>query len=199
MQDTLAVHVCGRLFKSSVLKTDASSIINPVTTSAEELSESLTTANRHKNAVVASNSSSAFKKAEVVCNLPKQQSSLATISLVAPSEYQDLEVDFASAPSDPEELALWVANQILLCTSDITKSVVVESERRRRSLSHAPGARMRERNDKDLGHVRLADIQKTREQGRLRKARWRQRAEEASKSKSCGFGETIMDLIEQNR
>ena len=91
-------------------------------------------------------------------------------------------VDFASAPSDPVELALWVAEQIQLFASKGTNSVMEEDEKRRRSLSHAPGAKIREKNDKNLDPEKLSQLQKTREISRTRKANWRKNKDATSKS-----------------
>ena len=116
----------------------------------------------------------------------------------APSGNYSVTVDFASAPSDPVELAFWVAEQIQLFASEDTISVLEEDEKRRRSLSHAPGAKIREKNDKNLDPEKLSQLQKTREISRTRKANWRKNKDATSKS-NIDIDEKDIVLIKFNR
>lgn len=96
------------------------------------------------------------------------------------SDDREVSVDFAKAPSDPEKLALWVAEHIKLFFSEKDSSEPAEAEKRRRSRSHAPGAKLREKNDKGRTFEELANLEMIRELGRKRKANWRKGQTETS-------------------
>lgn len=123
---------------------------------------------------------SANGRAVDTSDLCTRQPSLGASITSALSDDRQLSVNFASAPSDPEELAHWVAECIKLCVSEEAGSEPAEAGKRRRSQSHAPGAKLREKNDKDRTLEELATLEKIREIGRMRKANWRKGQTEAS-------------------
>lgn len=112
---------------------------------------------------------------------PTRESSMAISTVSGLSEDAQVSVDFATAPSDPVELAIWVAEQIENFAARRAGEELTESEKKLRSLSHAPGVRARDQNDKGLDLATLAAKDKAREVGRLRKAKWRKKNAEASK------------------
>ena len=136
-----------------------------------------------EDAVATQSRPSTKRKAVDTTELSTSQSSLGASIASAPDDH-DAVVDLATAPSDPIGLAVWVAEQIKLFASNDTVSVATQDEKRRRSLSHAPGIKMREKNDRHLNHDKLAKLEKARELGRARKAHWRKKADEASKLES---------------
>lgn len=86
-------------------------------------------------------------------------------------------VDFSSAPSDPIELALWVARQI--SSFQQTGSNEMESTERSRNLEHPPALYTRRSYDDD-DPVKAAERERQREENRERKKRWRESNSERS-------------------
>lgn len=82
--------------------------------------------------------------------------------------------DLSTAPSDPKELAWWVAQQVTHFYRDSSESPVTDIEdRSRRVLSHPPGVRARH-SDAELEPEQFAKKQKQREEARERKKQWRE-------------------------
>lgn len=82
--------------------------------------------------------------------------------------------DLSAAPSDPKELAWWVAQQVTHFYRDSSESPVTDIEdRSRRVLSHPPGVRARH-SDAELEPKQFAKKQKQREEARERKKQWRE-------------------------
>ncbi|MCJ1258984.1 hypothetical protein MMC24_006818 [Lignoscripta atroalba] len=82
------------------------------------------------------------------------------------------DIDFASAPSDPIELAFWVAQQISHFKDDDTVPSDHENLKQQRLLSYLPSMNRRHSpTETDL--VRTAGREKLREDNRERKQRWR--------------------------
>lgn len=127
-----------------------------------------------------------------------RQSSLGASITSVLLDDRHVPVDFASAPSDPEELAIWVAEHIKLCVSEEAGSEPAEAGKRRRSQSHAPGAKLREKNDKDRTLEELATLEKVRGLGRMRKANWRKGQIETSEC-ILAVPESYQELIKRHR
>ncbi|KZF26178.1 hypothetical protein L228DRAFT_242604 [Xylona heveae TC161] len=91
------------------------------------------------------------------------------------------EIDFSSAPSDPTELALWVAKQISNIGNEDRDSMGFDDDAtRRKMLSHPPAAYNR-RFDDDDDPIRAAERERVREENRERKQRWRKSNYERNK------------------
>ncbi|KAI9817378.1 MAG: hypothetical protein M1832_004685 [Thelocarpon impressellum] len=90
------------------------------------------------------------------------------------------DVDFSSAPSDPTELALWVAQQISSFGEGARGSAESDSSERRRLLLHPPALYTR-RYDEDDDPEKVADRERVREENRERKKRWRESNAERNK------------------
>ncbi|MCJ1375381.1 hypothetical protein MMC20_006616 [Loxospora ochrophaea] len=93
----------------------------------------------------------------------------------SPTQVERSEIDFSTAPSDPVELAIWVAQQIC----HFGDEAIDMDEDRRRLFSHPPGVRTR-RPDSGLDAMTVAELQKVRDENRERKKRWRQSNSERS-------------------
>ena len=92
------------------------------------------------------------------------------------------DVDFSSAPSDPTELALWVAKQISNFGEGGRDSVDSEgSAPRSRHMGHPP-AMYNRRFDDDDDPTKVAERERVREENRERKKRWRESNAERSTS-----------------
>lgn len=90
------------------------------------------------------------------------------------------EIDFSSAPSDPTELALWVAKQISNFRDEGRDSMDMdEDEERRKLMMHPPGMYNR-RFDEDNDPVKVAERERVREENRARKKKWRESNTERS-------------------
>ncbi|KAI9764406.1 MAG: hypothetical protein M1835_007571 [Candelina submexicana] len=89
------------------------------------------------------------------------------------------EIDFSSAPSDPTELAIWVARQVSLF-GEGRYSVGSEDEDGRPRMHMHPPAAFNRRNDEDDDPIRVAERERIREENRERKKRWRQSNTERS-------------------
>lgn len=93
-----------------------------------------------------------------------------------PAEDMNANIDFSSAPSDPLQLSVWVAHQIRQYAvvdgsgSDISSG---HDDSRRRSHSHPPGRRVREKSDHGVDAATIADRDKMRDGNRRRKQSWR--------------------------
>ena len=87
------------------------------------------------------------------------------------------DVDFSSAPSDPVELALWVARQISNFQQNEGGSTV--NTQRSRPLTHPPALYTRRLYDDD-DPVKAAERERQREENRERKKRWRESNSERS-------------------
>lgn len=99
-------------------------------------------------------------------------------------------IDFSSAPSDPVELAIWVAKQIRQFEVPIVPGPEVESEPkdfRRSSLSHAPGVQIRHKSDEGADATVIAERDKQRDENRKRKQNWRGNHLERSMFGFCCF------------
>jgi len=82
--------------------------------------------------------------------------------------------DLLTAPSDPKELAWWVAQQVTHFYRDSSESPVTDlDDQSRRVLSHPPGVRARHL-DAELEPEHFAKKQKQREEARERKKQWRE-------------------------
>ena len=83
------------------------------------------------------------------------------------------EIDLSSAPADPIELAIWVAQQISHFQDEGRDSMELDDgQNRSRLLSHPPGIYSR-RLDEDNDPTKVAEREKLREENRERKKRWR--------------------------
>ncbi|MCJ1413587.1 hypothetical protein MMC19_007708 [Ptychographa xylographoides] len=90
-------------------------------------------------------------------------------------------IDFTAAPSDPIELAWWVAQQISHFRPDDSDRGEPEAEgRQRKLLAHAPGMHTRQ-SDAYLEPQQIAEREKLREENRERKKRWRESNAERNK------------------
>ena len=168
--------------RSSGSQTDASLTTAPSTIDAGTSPAALSLPSLDGDTTATSGHSVDICKAVATLGQTMREPSFSASDSSALFANHSVTVDFASAPSDPVELALWVAEQIELFASEDTISVMEEDEKRRRSLSHAPGAKIREKNDKNLDPEKLAQLQKTREISRTRKANWRKNKDATSKS-----------------
>ncbi|KAI9815977.1 MAG: hypothetical protein M1827_001969 [Pycnora praestabilis] len=92
------------------------------------------------------------------------------------------DIDLSSAPSDPTELALWVAKQINHFRDEAARDSMdsEEDEDRRRLLMHPPAMYNRQ-FDVDDDPVKVAERERVREENRERKKRWRQSNAERNK------------------
>jgi hypothetical protein len=92
------------------------------------------------------------------------------------------DVDFSSAPSDPTELALWVAKQISNFGDGARDSVESDtSPPTSRQTGHPPAIYNR-RFDDDDDPTKVAERERVREENRERKKRWRESNAERSMS-----------------
>ena len=94
------------------------------------------------------------------------------------------DVDFSSAPSDPTELALWVAKQISSFGESGRASVDIDALGNRHGLPHAPASFDR-RFDEDDDPSKEAERERVREENRERKKRWRESNAERSACTAC--------------
>ena len=166
---------------SPIAQVGASHVTLPGTVDAGTSTASLSTPAKHGAVAPTYGLSSSNGEALVASEQSTRQLSLSVATTSALPEDRQVSVDFTSAPCDPKELAIWVAEQIRLFASDDASSVMTEVEKRRRSLSHAPGAKAREKADKDLEPEKVAELEKSREIARIRKASWRNSKSEKSK------------------
>ncbi|KAI9879488.1 MAG: hypothetical protein M1830_008364 [Pleopsidium flavum] len=91
------------------------------------------------------------------------------------------EIDFSSAPSDPTELAIWVAKQISNFRDEGRDSMDMdEDEERRKLMMHPPGMYNR-RFDEDNDPIKVAERERVREENRARKKKWRESNTERNK------------------
>lgn len=171
---------------------------SPSTTSTGPLSLVLQSPSLHGAAVTLPGLLSVNGRAVDTSDKRIRQPSLG-VSITSTS-LDDLQVpvDFASAPSDPEELAIWVAEHIKLCVSEEAGFELAEAGKRRRSQSHAPGAKLREQNDKDRTLEEMVALEKIRELGRMRKANWRKGRMETSEC-LLAVPESYQELIKRHR
>lgn len=153
---------------------------SPSISDTSALSVGLPSPSLHTAAVTLHSLLSANGLAKITSDPRTRYSSLGASITSALSDDHQVLIDFTSAPSDPEELAIWVAEHIKLCVPEEVGSEPAEAEKRRRSQSHAPGAKLREKNDKDRTLDEMATLEKIRELGRMRKANWRKGQTEAS-------------------
>ncbi|KAI9831134.1 MAG: hypothetical protein M1819_005222 [Sarea resinae] len=91
------------------------------------------------------------------------------------------EIDFSSAPSDPTELALWVAKQISNIRNEDRDSYDSEDLVARRRLMAQGPAIYNHRLDEDDDPAKAAERERIREENRERKKRWRQSNAERNK------------------
>ncbi len=90
------------------------------------------------------------------------------------------DIDFSSAPSDPTELAIWVAKQISNFRDEGRDSMDMdEDEERRKLMMHPPGMYNR-RFDEDNDPIKVAERERVREENRARKKKWRESNTERS-------------------
>ncbi|KAI9797674.1 MAG: hypothetical protein M1833_005335 [Piccolia ochrophora] len=90
-------------------------------------------------------------------------------------------IDFSSAPSDPTDLALWVARQISNFQGGRRSSLSTDaSGERLRHFLHPPAIFTR-RFDDDDDPIRVAERERVREENRERKKRWRESNAERNK------------------
>ena len=83
------------------------------------------------------------------------------------------QIDLTTAPADPTELAIWVAQQISHFQDEARDPTEVDDDHHRsRLLSHPPGIYGR-RLDQDSNPTKVAEREKLREDNRERKKRWR--------------------------
>ncbi|KAI9835990.1 MAG: hypothetical protein M1838_005170, partial [Thelocarpon superellum] len=99
----------------------------------------------------------------------------------APEPKPAPDVDFSSAPSDPTELALWVAQQISSFGEGGRGSAETDaSQGQQPAPSHPPGIYGR-RLDDDDDPTKAAERERIREENRERKKRWRESNTERNK------------------
>ncbi|MCJ1387890.1 hypothetical protein MMC18_000733 [Xylographa bjoerkii] len=90
-------------------------------------------------------------------------------------------IDFSSAPSDPIELAWWVAQQITHFHGGQSESLEAEAEEGLPGvISHPPGVYTRH-SDADLEPLQVAERERLRGENRERKKRWRETNAERNK------------------
>lgn len=94
-----------------------------------------------------------------------------------PDQSSNFEVDFSSAPSDPVDLALWVAKQISKFGNHPEDSAGIAY--RQNSITHPPALQHR-RFDEDDDPEIVAERERVREEARERKKRWRESNSERS-------------------
>ena len=103
---------------------------------------------------------------------------------LAQSQLINEETDFSHAPSDPFELANWVAQVICRIHNGVQASVNTgngHDGKKSRSSSLAPGSHMPQNGYKgEL--VAMSELEMKRNEGRLRKQRWRSEHREQSMS-----------------
>lgn len=92
------------------------------------------------------------------------------------------DVDFSSAPSDPTELALWVAKQISNFGDGSRDSADSDDRSERQRLLNHPPAMYNRRFDEDDDPSKVAERERVREENRERKKRWRESNAERSGS-----------------
>lgn len=121
-------------------------------------------------------------------------STITSLLTIGTSNHEQLSsitpnIDFSSAPSDPIELAWWVAQQIAHFHEERASSPDAETEEhQRRLLSHPPGVHTRH-SDAHLDPLQIADKEKLRGENRERKKRWRETNTERSKHYYITFHE----------
>ena len=116
-----------------------------------------------------------------------RRSSFSASSIPAISNNGNISVDFTEAPSEPVELAIWVAQQIQRFCTDEAASLLTTTEAdeaRRRSLSHMPGVKAREKADRGLDDEQVEQRNRSRDAASSRKRSWRETQKELSKSNS---------------
>lgn len=90
-----------------------------------------------------------------------------------PADCGNPNIDFSTAPSDPIELAWWVAQQITHFQTEVSEPPEVRSDvGQKNSLSHPPGVRSR-KSLADLEPQQVIEREKLRLENRERKKRWR--------------------------
>ena len=89
-------------------------------------------------------------------------------------------IDFTTAPSDPIELAWWVAQQISHFQTDVPDSSRPLFEDRQNTTSDHPPEGGTRYSDEDVQLSELAEKEKLREDNRERKKRWRESNTEKS-------------------
>jgi len=83
-------------------------------------------------------------------------------------------IDLSTAPSDPKELAWWVAQQVTHFYRGSSESPATDlDDQSRRILSHPPGVHARH-SDAQLEPEQIAKKKKLREEARERKKQWRE-------------------------
>ena len=103
---------------------------------------------------------------------------------LAQSQLIDKDTDFSHAPTDPFELANWVAQVIRRIHNGVHASVNIgneHDEKKRRSSSHALNSLMAH-NGHEGELVVMSELEMKRNEGRLRKQRWRSEHREQSMS-----------------
>lgn len=94
----------------------------------------------------------------------------------ASAEAVNVAIDFSSAPSDPVQLAFWVAHQIrqyAVIDGSGSDNGSGHDGSRRSSQSHPPGRCIREKSDHGVDAATIADRDKMRDGNRRRKQSWR--------------------------
>lgn len=105
------------------------------------------------------------------------------------------EIDLSSAPSDPTELAIWVAKQISNLSGEGRDSMDMdEDEERRKLMLHPPGMYNR-RFDEDNDPVKVAERERVREENRARKKKWRESNTERSKWNNHFFEYSLKSFV----
>lgn len=101
---------------------------------------------------------------------------------LAPVHFANDELDVSSSPSDPFDLAIWVAQAVRRIHNGVHPSLetdVGHSEMKRRSSSRTLGIHLIQ-NDKDADVPKTVERENKRDEQRLRKQRWRSEHREES-------------------
>ena len=121
---------------------------------------------------------------EALPNNPRQTTASVEKGVRSRSHTSVPEIDLSSAPSDPTELAIWVAKQISNFREEGRDSMDMdEDEDRRKLMQHPPGMYNR-RFDEDNDPIKVAERERVREENRARKKKWRESNTERSKRTS---------------
>ncbi len=134
-------------------------------------------------------------------SLKTSRTSANNLQQITKSKTQDLtqakdSIDFSTAPSDPVDLSLWVAQQIGKFETENAVDINLESGRddsRRSLLSHPPAPHSRQRND-EIDAAAIAERDERRDGDRKRKQSWRSSHHERSESYSTHLLALILDL-----
>ena len=140
-----------------------------------------TSSSQAAQAAIAETTPQVFNSARPISTLAKERA--APQQEVGRSDAEssnNQNIDFTTAPSDPIELAWWVAQQISHFQTDVADSSQLLSEDRQNTISDRPPEGCTHYSDEDVQLGELAEREKLREDNRERKKRWRESNTEKS-------------------